>query len=301
MINGAGLISSQDISRKQLLQFLKNLNQPFQPSIKIKNQRNPVGLLAFFEVSTRTRVSFEAAGLELGIKWIHLDSASLSLQKGESYRDTFKTLAEYRPDFIITRHSQSGFPFFLQDWAKVPVINAGDGLRDHPTQGLLDAAVVASLSKKPLKIGFFGDLARSRVLRSDIYFLRMLGHNLHAVSDKSIESEMMLKAYQLKNLSRENLKSMDLIICSRVQTERGSEALQKPLDISDIGAKTWIMHSGPVIAGQDMTLDLFRNLDSVFAPKGISKRNLILKQVATGLEVRKRLLYELCQKKGLFS
>lgn len=95
MINEAGLISSQDISRDQLFSFFRRLAKPFRrPHVK----RPPVGVLAFFEASTRTRVSFEKAGLDLGVQWIHLDSDSLSLKKGETYRDTFKTLTQYQPD-----------------------------------------------------------------------------------------------------------------------------------------------------------------------------------------------------------
>lgn len=121
MITEAGLLSVKDVSKPQLLSLYNDVSKS-----KLSRSWDAVGMMAFFEPSTRTRVSFERAGLFLGIRWIHLESQNLSLQKGESFRDTFQTLALNRPDFFVVRHSTAGFAALVSQWTNSPVFNAGD-------------------------------------------------------------------------------------------------------------------------------------------------------------------------------
>lgn len=287
----SGLLSSSVFTRDELLKFLKKAHREFKAPSQLTVLRESLGILAFFEPSTRTRVSFEAASLGLGLRWIHLRPEDSSLQKGETIKDTLLTLDNYNPDLFVVRHKSSGFPEVAAEWVKAPLINAGDGMRDHPTQGLLDALVLYQLSQSPLKITFFGDVYRSRVFRADQHFLRLLGHRLSICDDESSETALTAEAYKLPLVSRKALSKADVIICLRVQTERGSTVARRPLDKSDFGPKTLIMHPGPAIQGQDLSEELALFLET-------SSQSLILKQVQAGLCVRRLLLVDCLKQRG---
>ncbi|MBN8555299.1 MAG: hypothetical protein J0L93_07640 [Deltaproteobacteria bacterium] len=249
---------------------------------KLSTTSDQVGILAFFEPSTRTRVSFEAAGSALGIRWIVLNPENLSLKKGESVKDTFQALALYRPDFLVIRHHLSGFCELAQKWTNLPIINAGDGFNEHPTQALLDAYTLWKKNpKKKYKIAFFGDVVRSRVARSDIYAFRALGYDLSIVDDGGLETKLFAKAFKVKLISRAKLKAQDVVFCLRVQKERGSQVQMPALMPNDLGKQTLVMHPGPVVAGEDLAYELcdFK-----------AKNNLVHEQVENGFWVRKEIL-----------
>ncbi len=284
MINSAGLVSSEIISKAELLSFFKTVQQ--KPS---SQDCNAVGIMGFFEASTRTRVSFERAGLDLGVRWIHISPEDSSLQKGESLEDTFKTLSLYRPDFFVVRHSSSGFAHLVHRWTGLPVFNAGDGMRDHPTQGLIDSFTLWSRSAtKKYRIAFFGDAARSRVARSDIHFFRLFGYDLHLVDDSTQDTRLFAKAFKLKLISRAKIKKMDIVVCLRVQHERGSRVQYEPLALKDLGSKTLLMHPGPALIGIDLKHEL--------ADFGHA-RSLVHTQVENGLRIRRALISLLLSKK----
>lgn len=243
------------------------------------------GVLAFFEPSTRTKLSFQKAGIDLGIDWMDLASGGLSLEKGESFEDTFKTIALYKPDFFVVRHSTSGFAHLVHHWTGLPVLNAGDGQRDHPTQGLLDAYTLWKTARnKKYKIAFIGDLARSRVARADIHLFRLLGHSLSIVDDGQSETALFAKAYRVGLVSRKSLKKFDIVVSLRVQKERGSHAFHAPLSADELLPRQYLMHPGPVLQGVDLSFELC----------DFSRENcLVHQQVANGLKVRTQLLSEL--------
>lgn len=281
-IGSSGLISTQNISKHDILFFFNQISK--QGSQKLTFQ-NAVGVLAFFEPSTRTRVSFEAAGLSLGIRWIHLSPEQLSLKKGETLKDTFQTLALYQPDFLVIRHGITGVPHQIQEWTKLPVISAGDGINEHPTQALLDAFTLYERSaSKKWRISFFGDVVRSRVARSNIHLFKTLGWPVSICDDGSAETKVFAEAFDLKLIARKNLKTSDVVYALRVQKERGSVVDQAPLNFSDLGTKTLLMHPGPVIHGEDLSHELC-DFDL--------PQSLIHRQVANGLKIRRQILINL--------
>ena len=131
----------------------------------------------FFEASTRTRTSFEIAAKRLGADAISITAQASSVSKGESLVDTLNTLAAMRPDAIIMRHAASGAPHFLQRHLETPIINAGDGTHEHPTQALLDARTILDrgATLEGLRVAIIGDIAHSRVARSNVYLLSKFG------------------------------------------------------------------------------------------------------------------------------
>jgi aspartate carbamoyltransferase catalytic subunit len=145
------------------------------PRLDLLKGKNLV--LAFFEPSTRTRVSFEIAAQRLGMDVVNLAMEGSSVQKGESLLDTVKTLVAMRPDALVVRHRGSGVPHFLAQHTEVPILNAGDGTHEHPTQALLDALTIIDHKGrlKGLKVAILGDILHSRVARSNIHLLSKYG------------------------------------------------------------------------------------------------------------------------------
>jgi aspartate carbamoyltransferase catalytic subunit len=278
------------IEKPELVAFLQQLSKPKKWAPPKKSLRSPVGVLAFFEKSTRTRFSFEKAGLDLGVRWISFDPETSSLGKGESLEESFRTLQIYQPDFYVVRHPEAGFSDWVQKWTEAPVFNAGDGCHEHPTQALGDAwALWKRGLKKSLKISFYGDVSRSRVARSCIQVFRKLGHSLSWVPNGDSEGVEFAKAFDLPLLPPKKIREQDIVYALRTQTERGGIRTGAALRLEDLGPKTFWMHPGPVV----QTEDLAWNLCQFDHP-----RCLIRDQVAAGYEVRKEILG---QSLGLFS
>jgi aspartate carbamoyltransferase catalytic subunit len=295
MLTDEGLVSAKDFTKPQLVSFFKKIQKadadrfflaPEKTSSKTP-KKQPIGILAFFEPSTRTRISFETAGLRLGIKWIHLAPESLSLKKGETDRDTFKTLACYKPDLFVVRHATSGYADLVHKWTGLPVINAGDGQHEHPTQGLLDAYTLwKNFKNKKLKIAFFGDAARNRTAKSDVPLFKALGHSLYVLDDGTEDTKLFAKAFKVKLIKRSALPEMDIIQCLRIQKERGSQAVTKPLCLKDFGKRTKLMHPGPATIGEEISAELADfNADY----------SLVYDQVESGLKIRTAILAEILQ------
>src|SRR5436190_4744902 len=177
----AGLLGIEELDRAEIEAILARAKD-FQP---VQNQsfkrldslRGKMIVNLFFEASTRTRTSFEIAAKRLGADAVSITASGSSVSKGESLVDTLNTLAAMRPDAIIMRHAASGAPHFLARHLAIPIINAGDGTHEHPTQALLDARTI--LDHRPtlegLRIAIIGDIAHSRVARSNIYLLSKFG------------------------------------------------------------------------------------------------------------------------------
>src|ERR1700736_2388631 len=164
------------------LTFLLDQSKPFQeiqrhPLKKLATLRGKTVALAFFENSTRTRISFATAASRLGADTMNRQAEASSLKKGESLLDTIHTLNAMKPDCFIIRHSSSGAPEFVARHVDIPIVNAGDGTHEHPTQGLLDALTVRDRKGKidNLNVTILGDIQHSRVARSDIHLLGKFG------------------------------------------------------------------------------------------------------------------------------
>src|SRR5205085_3095264 len=183
----------------------------------------------FFEASTRTRTSFEIAAKRLGADIISIAASGSSVSKGESLVDTLNTLAAMRPDAIVMRHSASGAPHFLSRYLPIPIVNAGDGTHEHPTQALLDARTILDRvgHLDGLRVAIIGDIAHSRVARSNIHLLSKFGAQIVLCGPASllpVELVQLAPGVVLTTDIREALRDADVIMMLRVQLERQHEA-----------------------------------------------------------------------------
>ena len=250
----------------------------------------------FFEASTRTRVSFEIAAKRLGADTLSIVAQSSSVSKGESLVDTLNTLAAMRPHAIVMRHAASGAPQFLARHLQIPIVNAGDGTHEHPTQALLDARTI--LDHRPglegLRVAIIGDIAHSRVARSNIHLLSKFGAEIVLCGPPSLvprELEQLARGIRLAYNMNEALRGADVIMMLRVQLERQHEA---PMAASEYfrfyGLRlehlklarpdAIVMHPGPINRGRELSSEVADSQSSV-----------ILNQVENGVAVRMAILY----------
>src|ERR1044071_2767673 len=177
----SGLLGIEELDRAEIEAILSRAKdfQPVQSQTlkKLDTLRGKMIVNLFFEASTRTRTSFEIAAKRLGADAVSIAASGSSVSKGESLVDTLNTLAAMRPNAIVMRHSASGAPHFLARHLAIPIINAGDGTHEHPTQALLDARTI--LDHRPhlegLRVAIIGDIAHSRVARSNVHLLSKFG------------------------------------------------------------------------------------------------------------------------------
>src|SRR5262249_11571177 len=182
----------------------------------------------FFEASTRTRTSFEMAAKRLGADAVSIAAQSSSVSKGESLVDTLNTLGAMRPAAIIMRQSASGAPHFLQRHLSIPIINAGDGTHEHPTQALLDARTILDRGAKleGLRVAIIGDIAHSRVARSNVHLLSKFGAQIVLCGPASLlpkELAQIAPGVTLTTDMNDAIRNADVIMMLRVQLERMQE------------------------------------------------------------------------------
>ncbi|BDU50394.1 aspartate carbamoyltransferase catalytic subunit [Haliovirga abyssi] len=248
----------------------------------------------FFENSTRTRSSFEIAGKRLGADVINMSVSTSSIKKGESLIDTAKTLDAMKADLYVIRHSQAGAPKMFSKYVSGQVINAGDGVHEHPTQALLDGFTIYETGKKfkDLNVAIIGDILHSRVARSDIYLLKKLGANVTLVGPATlIPDEFKSFGVEIENNLDNILGKMDVINLLRIQLERQGDSLFPSLDeyhnffgLNDERLKKMkedaiIMHPGPMNRGVEISFDV-----------ADCKQQVILDQVENGVAIRMALL-----------
>lgn len=248
----------------------------------------------FFEDSTRTRTSFELAGKRLGADVVNMSVAQSSVNKGETLLDTASTLNAMRTDLLVVRHSQSGAPALLAQKVDAAVINAGDGTHEHPTQALLDALTIRRHFGKfaGLTVAICGDIAHSRVARSDIILLRTLGCHVRLVGPPTlVPSGLAGPGTEVYHTMDEGLRDADVVMMLRLQRERMSGGLipsareyfrfygldQKRLKLARPHAL--VMHPGPMNRGVE--------IDSLVAD---SDQSVIREQVEMGVAVRMAVL-----------
>jgi len=249
----------------------------------------------FFESSTRTRTSFEIAAKRLGADTVSITAAGSSLSKGESLVDTLNTLAAMRPDAIVMRHSASGAPHFLARYLPTPIINAGDGTHEHPTQALLDALTI--LDHRPslegLRVAIIGDIAHSRVARSNVHLLSKFGAETVLCGPPTLlpcELARMAQGVTLTFDLAEAIQDADVIMMLRVQMERQHEAWFPPSEYFQFyglrpehmeRAKSGVivMHPGPINRGREISSEV-----------ADSQLSAILNQVENGVAVRMAVL-----------
>ena len=262
---------------------------------KVPTLRGRTIINLFFEPSTRTRTSFEIAGKRLSADVINISGAGSSIVKGESLIDTAKNLEAMSPDILVVRHNCSGAPSLISEFVNCPVINAGDGMHEHPTQSLLDLLTIREHkgTLKSLKVSIVGDIAHSRVARSNIQAMQTMGMKVKVVAPPTlipveIEKMGVDVCYDLG----QGIKDADVIMILRIQLERQNQGLLSSLreysnyfcltsnHLSKVSDDTLIIHPGPVNRGIEISLDVLQG-----------PRSLILNQVTNGVAVRMALFY----------
>jgi aspartate carbamoyltransferase catalytic subunit len=282
------------------IEFILDQSKPFQkfnaqPLKKLATLRGRTVVLAFFESSTRTRVSFATAAARLGADAMNLQAEASSLKKGESLLDTVATLDAMKPDLFVMRHSSSGAPHMVADFLEIPVINAGDGWHEHPTQGLLDALTIRDRKGRlDLNVTILGDILHSRVARSNIHLLSKFGARITLCGPAMwLPREMEQLGPHIRrepDLARA-LEEADVVLVLRVQKERLHEP---PLPMEDYILRyqltparlklarpdAIVLHPGPMNRGLE--------IDPAVAD---GPQSVVLEQVTNGLAVRMALLF----------
>jgi len=296
------LLGIEPLTREQIT-FILDQAKPFQefqrhPLKKLATLRGKTVAIAFFEASTRTRISFSTAAARLGADTMNLQAEASSLKKGESLIDTVRTLEAMRPDGIVMRHSSSGAPEFVAERLAIPVINAGDGTHEHPTQGLLDALTIRDRkgTLEGLNVAILGDILHSRVARSNIHLLSKFGARITLCGPAMwVPRELESLALGLRRVLRveEALDAADVIIVLRVQTERiyepslaAEEYILRyqltPERLRIAKPDALVLHPGPMIRGLEIDPEV-----------ADGPQSCVLEQVTNGLAVRMALLYHL--------
>jgi aspartate carbamoyltransferase catalytic subunit len=293
------MLGIEDLSREEIESILTRAKDyqplPNQTFRRLDILKGKMIVNLFFEASTRTRTSFEIAAKRLGADAISITASGSSVSKGESLVDTLNTLVAMRPDAIVMRHAASGAPHFLARHLPTPIINAGDGTHEHPTQALLDARTILDYRKslEGLRVAIIGDIAHSRVARSNIYLLSKFGVDIVLCGPAPLVPQELAKiapGVRLSHDIREAIKDADVIMMLRVQLERQHEATfpageyfqffglrLEHLELAKPNAI--VMHPGPINRGREIASEV-----------ADSQVSVILNQVENGVAVRMAVL-----------
>jgi aspartate carbamoyltransferase catalytic subunit len=294
-------LSSEDISLilATASQFKEVLQRPVK---KVPSLRDITIVNLFYENSTRTRISFELAEKRLSADTINFSASASSVSKGETLLDTVNNILSMKVDMVVMRHSASGAPHFLAKHIPAAIVNAGDGINEHPTQALLDAFSIqekmGSLEGK--KVVLIGDIMHSRVALSNIYLLKKMGAEVMVAGPPTLIPTYIKEALQVKveyNLQKA-LQWCDVANVLRIQLERQNQVLFSSLReynlaygvskklLDGLQKEIVIMHPGPINRGVEIDSDV-----------ADSSQSIILQQVENGVAVRMAVLYLLAGKK----
>jgi aspartate carbamoyltransferase catalytic subunit len=276
---------------QKLLQLARKMN-PLKARPLLRGKRV---LLLFYEASTRTRTSFEIAAKSLGATTVLVQSSGSSIEKGESLLDTAYTLRAVGGDVIIVRHPHAGAPHLMASYLDIPVINAGDGMHEHPTQALLDAYTILRHKKKleGLQVTIVGDVYHSRVARSAIHLLSKLGAMLTLCGPPELLPDIATTLVDELTITRsceDGLRGADVVMVLRVQRERLAGlkvSLQDYVNRYQITLSrlrlakndALLMHPGPIIRGLELTWDVAE-----------CPQSAIVEEVKNGVPVRMAVL-----------
>jgi len=302
------LIGTRELSKEEILYFLEAAKEFKELNLsQVKKNgylRGKTTINAFYENSTRTRTSFEIAAKRLGADTINFSSSSSSVTKGESLNDTMNNMAAMRSDIIVLRHPSSGAAKFAADRTEASVVNAGDGTNEHPSQALLDLFTLREHGKildKNLNVAIIGDIARSRVARSDIWAMKKFGINLKLFAPRMMmpKDAEVFESRICKNME-EACEGSDVIIMLRIQLERGGADVAFPSSreyskffglnknrIKLAKPDAIVLHPGPINRGVELNSDVADGAHSV-----------ILNQVENGVAIRMAILNTLAKNRG---
>jgi aspartate carbamoyltransferase catalytic subunit len=280
-------------------QFKEVLQRPIK---KVPSLRDVTIVNLFYENSTRTRISFELAEKRLSADTINFTASGSSAAKGETLLDTVNNILSMKVDMVVMRHSASGAPHFLAKHIPAAIVNAGDGINEHPTQALLDAFSVreklGELNGK--KVAIIGDIMHSRVALSNIYLLKKMGAEVTVAGPPTLIPKYLQQTFGV-NVSydlQETLNWCDVANVLRIQLERQNQPLFSSLReynlsyginrrlLDSLKKEIVIMHPGPINRGVEIDSDV-----------ADSKQSIILQQVENGVAVRMAVLYLLAGKR----
>jgi aspartate carbamoyltransferase catalytic subunit len=305
-LQGGHLLGIEQVSPDEVHSILDTAEAFFEvsrrPIRKVPTLRGKTILNLFYEASTRTRTSFELAGKRLSADVVNMSASSSSTTKGESLLDTVRTLEAMQPDVVVIRHAASGAPHYVASKVKCAIVNAGDGLHEHPTQALLDAFTIRRQkgALSGLKVAICGDIAHSRVARSNALLLTMMGSEVRFAAPRTL-----LPAYaeqygvRVFDAIEPALEGVDVVMMLRIQNERLEGALLPSMReysrtfglnarrLALAKPDAIVMHPGPMNRGVE--------IDPTIAD---GERSVILDQVEAGVAVRMSVLYMLAAESG---
>lgn len=292
------LVGIKDLSRKEI-ELILGTSSSFKDVLKrdikkVPAFRGKTAVNLFFEPSTRTRASFELAEKRLSTDVLNLSMPTSSVVKGEVLLDTAKTIDSYGIDFVVIRHSSSGAPHFIARNVSASVINAGDGINEHPTQALLDAFSIVERKGRldGLKIAIVGDILHSRVAKSNIYLLSKFDVAIRLIGPPTMIADMADYNVDLFYDMDRGLEDVDIVMMLRIQIERQGKGIFPSIQEY---AKKWglnmqrlglakrdaiVMHPGPMNRGVEISSDVVD-----------SGQSIIFDQVTNGLAVRMTVMY----------
>jgi aspartate carbamoyltransferase catalytic subunit len=288
-------LTQQDISTilETAQQFKEVLQRPVK---KVPSLRDVTIVNLFYENSTRTRISFELAQKRLSADVINFSASNSSVSKGETLLDTVNNILSMKVDMVVMRHSASGAPHFLAKHIPCAIINAGDGINEHPTQALLDAFSIkeAKGGLEGVRVALIGDIMHSRVAQSNIYLLQKMGAEVIVCGPPTLIPKYITEALGVRveyNL-RKALEWCDVANVLRIQLERQNQVLFSSLReynlaygisrrlLESLPKEITIMHPGPINRGVELDSDV-----------ADGNQSIILQQVENGVAVRMAVLY----------
>jgi aspartate carbamoyltransferase catalytic subunit len=301
------LLGIKDLNREDIQLILSTAEQFKEvlqrPVKKVPSLRDVTIVNLFYENSTRTRMSFELAERRLSADVLNFTASSSSSAKGETLLDTVNNILSMKVDMVVMRHSASGAPHFLAKNIPAAIVNAGDGINEHPTQALLDAySMKERLGKlEGLKVAIIGDIMHSRVALSNMYLLRKMGAEVMVAGPPTLIPKYIGEALgvQVEYNLRKALQWCDVANVLRIQLERQNQPLFSSLReynlaygikrklLESLGKEIVIMHPGPINRGVELDSDV---ADGPYS--------IILDQVENGVAVRMAVLYLLANREN---
>ncbi|MDQ3668587.1 MAG: aspartate carbamoyltransferase catalytic subunit [Acidobacteriota bacterium] len=269
---------------------------------KVPALRGRTVINLFFEPSTRTRTSFEIAAKRLSADAVNISVSTSSVSKGETLLDTARNLEAMAPDCIVVRHSMAGAPHHLARMCNAPIINAGDGFHEHPTQALLDALTIREYKGRieGLNIAMIGDILHSRVARSNVHLLTKLGATVKVAGPGTLVpaefAELVEHGLRVEQRIEKAIEGADVVIILRIQLERQNAAFFPSMreyaihyglhssHLERASPEVIVMHPGPINRGIEISSEI-----------ADGSRSLILDQVTNGIAVRMAVLYLLAR------
>lgn len=294
------LLGIKDLTRDDISVILQTADQFKEvlqrPIKKVPSLRDVTIVNLFFENSTRTRISFELAEKRLSADTINFSSSGSSVSKGETLLDTVNNILSMKVDMVVMRHSATGAPHFLAKHIPAAIINAGDGINEHPTQALLDAFSIQEKkgTLEGRRVAIIGDIMHSRVAQSNIYLLKKMGAEVMVCGPPTLIPKYIKEAFDVEvnyNL-KSTLEWCDVANVLRIQLERQNQVLFSSLReynlvygikrkmLDNLKKEIVIMHPGPINRGVE--------IDSDVADSG---QSIILQQVENGVAIRMAVLY----------